>query len=110
MSSAAQEKESESEDDIPLSLRLTPFKPQRKQQKASQSVKPPNSLPSTHLSWPVAKIVFRKLVAEESVYVCSYCRQLWFKRSVVVLNSTKRDIFPADCLTGLLSKDGKEYL
>jgi hypothetical protein len=62
------------------------------------------------LTWSRAKTKFRDSVAEGSVYVCSCCRQLWFKRSVVVVQPLRRAAFPSACLSGALSKDGKEYL
>jgi hypothetical protein len=108
--SIARNDESESEDDIPLLLRITPPKPRPAQADISERTAPVKSLSSAHLNWPSAKTVFRKFVAEGPVYICSCCRQLWFKRSVVALNSTKRDAFPPGSLTSLLSKDGKEYI
>jgi hypothetical protein len=53
---------------------------------------------------------FRESVAEGPVYVCSCYRQLWFKRSVVVVQPARRAAFPPACLTGAPSEDGKEYV
>jgi hypothetical protein len=107
MSSLPPNDVSESEDDTPLISRIPMSTGQRKRRRASGQIAPSVSPCSQYLVWHVAKAQFRKL---GPVYVCLCCRQLWFKRSVVALNSMKRKTILSNCLTGLLSKDGKEYL
>jgi hypothetical protein len=108
-------------DDVPLQTRLSSA--QKSNNTCSQSEGPENQVAVSRmktgislsvsvpaLTWSRAKTEFCDSVAEGHVYVCSCCRQLWFKRSVVVVQPLRRAAFPPPCLTGALSKDGKEYL
>lgn len=94
------------------------FIPSHVQATAERSIQHhPNTTTTEHiqrseslLDWGTAREVFRKETAEGPVYACTCCRQLWFRRSVCRLDPVRRVCLPGTSITGLLSKDGFEYL